>query len=380
MKEKASRKILIVDDDPQLVQLIGYTLYAEGYQTVVAHSGEEALQLVGRERPDLVILDVMMPGMSGIEVCDVLREDPETTNLPIIILSARTQVPHRIEGLQAGADEYLTKPISLKEMVARVEALLERTQRLREEKTEKRGRIIGFIGAKGGVGTTTVAVNVALALAAQEKKVAAVEFRPSFGTFALHLGRTPVENMKELLSLEPERIDKQELADRLAQHPSGLQVLYGPAPGRTYRAFSFDHARAILNGLAAMTDYTIVDLPSQPTTASRAALRQCDFVVLVSETDPASVQSAQATMQQLQAWEINKGIIGLVVVHRVAPNGSMPASRIASELGCWVIAEVPPDAEACLMALKQQSALVVSQPESDASRALTGLATDLVDG
>lgn len=376
MKEK----ILIVDDDPQLVQLIGYTLYAEGFQTIVAHSGEEALQLVERERPDLVILDVMMPGMSGIEVCDVLREDPETTNLPIIILSARTQVPHRIEGLKAGADEYLTKPISLKEMVARVEALLERTRRLREDKLEKRGRVIGFIGAKGGVGTTTVAVNVALALAAQEKQVAAVELRPNFGTFALHLGRTPVENLKALLSMEPERIDEEELAEHLAQHPSGLQVLYGPGTGSNYPSLSFDHTRAILNTLASMADYTIVDLPNQPSAASRAALRQCDFVVLISETDPASVQSARATLQQLQAWEINKGIIGLVVVHRVAPNGSRPASRIASDLGCWVIGEVPADSEACLKALKKQSALVISQPNSDASQALAGLAAELVDG
>jgi len=379
MKEKVSEKILIVDDDPQLVQLIGYKLYAEGYQTVVAHSGEEALQLVEREQPDLVILDVMMPGMSGIEVCSLLRGDPATANLPIIILSARTQVPHRIEGLQAGADEYLTKPISLKEMVARVEALLERTQRLRADKVERRGRIIGFVGAKGGVGTTTVAVNVALALAAQEKEVAAVELRTHFGTFALHLGRTPVENLKELLSLEPERIDEEEVADRLAQHASGLQVLYGPAAGNNYPAFSFDHARAILNGLAAMTDYTIVDLPNQPSAASRAALRQCDFVVLVSETDPASVQSAQATLRQLQAWEIDREIIGLVVVHRVASNGSTPASRIASDLGCWVIGEVPPDAEGCLKALRQQSALVISQPESDASRAVAGLAAELLE-
>lgn len=375
MKEK----VLIVDDDPQLVQLIGYKLYSKGYQTLVAHSGEEALQLVERERPDLVILDVMMPGMSGIEVCDVLRGDPETANLPIIILSARTQVPHRIEGLQAGADEYLTKPISLKEMVARVETLLERTQRLREDKTTKRGRIIGFIGAKGGVGTTTVAVNVALALAAQGEKVAAVELRSNFGTLALHLGRTPVENLKELLSLEPESIDEHELAERLVQHPSGLQVLYGPAPGNNYPAFTVDHTRAILNALATMNDYTIVDLPNQPSVASRAALRQCDFVALISETDPASVQSARATLQQLQAWEINKGIIGLVVVHRVAPNGSVTASRVASDLGCWVIGEVPPDSEACLKALRQQSALVVSQPESDASRALADLATELLE-
>ncbi len=127
-----------------------------------------------------------------------------------------------------------------------------------------------------------------------------------------------------------------------------------------------------------MTDYTIVDLPNQPSAASRAALRQCDFVVLISETDPASVQSARSTLQQLQAWEINKGIVGVVVVHRVAPNGSVPASRIASDLGCWVIGEVPPDPEACLKALRQQSALVLSQPESDASRALAGLAAKLL--
>ena len=376
MKEK----ILIVDDDPELVQLIGYRLYGEGYQTVVAQSGEEALHVVEREQPDLVILDVMMPGMSGIEVCDVLRDQPETANLPIIILSARTQVPDRIEGLEVGADEYLTKPISLKEMVARVEALLKRTRRLRADKAERRGRVIGFIGAKGGVGTTTVAVNVALTLATQEKQVAAVELRPNFGTFALQLGRTPVQNLKELLSLEPERIDEQELLEHLAQHPSGLQVLYGPAPGETYPSLSFDHARAILKGLAAMNDYTVIDLPSQPSPASRAALRQCDFIVLVSENDPAAVQSARATLEQLQAWEINKGIVGLVVVHRVAPNGSMPTSRIASDLGCWIIGEVPPDSEACLKALRQQSALVISQPESAASQALSGLAAELHDG
>ena len=373
MKEK----ILIVDDDPELVQLIGYRLYGEGYQTVVAQSGEEALDMVEREQPDLVILDVMMPGMSGIEVCEVLRGQPETANLPIIILSARTQVPHRIEGLEVGADEYLTKPISLKEMVARVEALLKRTRRLREDRAERRGRVIGFIGAKGGVGTTTVAVNVALTLAEQKQRVAAVELRPNFGTFALQLGRTPVQNLKELLLLEPERVDEQALSDHLVQHPSGLHVLYGPAPGQNYPSLSFEHARAILNNLAAMNDYTIVDLPSQPSPASRAALRQCDFVVLVSESDPASVQAARGTLQQLHAWEINKSLVGLVVVHRVAPNGSMPASRIASELGCWIIGEVPPDSEACLKALRKQSALVISQPESAASRALSGLAAEL---
>jgi DNA-binding response OmpR family regulator len=124
-------KILIVDDDPFLLRLVGHLLGKEGYEIVTALNGEEALEKINTEKPDLVILDVMMPGINGLEVCRQLRGQPETAALPIIMLSARSKVSDRIAGLQAGANEYLGKPFDAREVMGCVTALLERTHQVR---------------------------------------------------------------------------------------------------------------------------------------------------------------------------------------------------------------------------------------------------------
>jgi two-component system alkaline phosphatase synthesis response regulator PhoP len=124
-------KILIADDDSFLLRLVGYLFGKEGYETVSAMDGEEALRKIETEKPDLVILDVMMPGIDGLEVCRQLRSHPETAALPIVMLSARSKVSDRIAGLQAGANEYLGKPSDARQVVGCVAALLERTRRMR---------------------------------------------------------------------------------------------------------------------------------------------------------------------------------------------------------------------------------------------------------
>jgi pilus assembly protein CpaE len=229
-----STRILIVDDEPNLLRLIGYALEIEGYQVVVAQSGAEALSKVQAEQPDLMILDVMLPDMSGIEVCQQVRSKPEMINLPVIMLSARAQVPDKIAGLKAGADEYVTKPIDSDEMVARVAALLKRTDRLRHMQPSKCGKVVGFIGAKGGVGTTTVTLNVASVLARQ-KSVVAVELRSCYGTFGPQLGCNVGANLGDLLELDPERIDERTLSRALVNLPSGLGVLFGPQKADEFR-------------------------------------------------------------------------------------------------------------------------------------------------
>ncbi len=124
-------KILIADDDPFLLRLVRYLLGKEGYEIVTATDGEGALESVETEKPDLVILDVMLPGVDGLEVCRRLRSQPETAALPIVMLSARWKVSDRVAGLQAGANEYLGKPSDVRQMVACVTALLERTRQVR---------------------------------------------------------------------------------------------------------------------------------------------------------------------------------------------------------------------------------------------------------
>lgn len=121
---KAPPKILVVDDTPQNVKLLADLLTVKGYAVVTAASGAEALSLVETERPDLVVLDVVMPQMSGYEVCRKIRGNPDTTILPVVMVTALDPAEERVKGLEAGADDFLAKPINRHELLARVRSLL----------------------------------------------------------------------------------------------------------------------------------------------------------------------------------------------------------------------------------------------------------------
>ena len=121
-------KLLLVEDDPSLAELLEYRFVSEGYTVRVTADGDEALELAAEDTPDLVILDWMIEGTSGIEVCRRLRRAPETARVPIIMLTAREAEDDRVRGLETGADDYLTKPFSPRELLARVAAVLRRVR------------------------------------------------------------------------------------------------------------------------------------------------------------------------------------------------------------------------------------------------------------
>lgn len=122
----AKTKVLIVEDEESIATLIDYNLTREDFATKIAPDGEDALLKVQEFQPDIVIIDWMLPKISGLEVCRRLRQNPDTKNLPIIMLTARSEESDRIRGLETGADDYLTKPFSTAELIARVRAVLRR--------------------------------------------------------------------------------------------------------------------------------------------------------------------------------------------------------------------------------------------------------------
>jgi DNA-binding response OmpR family regulator len=119
------KKILVVDDEPTLVATVRYNLEREGYQVVTAADGESGLSLARAERPDLIVLDLMLPGLDGLEVCRILRRE---MTAPILMLTAKTDEVDKVVGLELGADDYVTKPFSMRELLARVRALLRRAE------------------------------------------------------------------------------------------------------------------------------------------------------------------------------------------------------------------------------------------------------------
>ncbi|MFZ0035196.1 MAG: response regulator transcription factor [Sedimentisphaerales bacterium] len=134
-------KILIVEDDRDIVEMVEYNLKQEGYETIHAFNGEKGIELAGKEKPDLIILDLMLPAIDGFEVCKALKQQHSTAHIPIIILSAKSRETDKVVGLELGADDYVTKPFSPRELLARVKAVL---RRHREQPAEeiKVGQIV----------------------------------------------------------------------------------------------------------------------------------------------------------------------------------------------------------------------------------------------
>ncbi len=163
-----AKTILVVDDDADTLTLIGLTLQRRGFEVVKAQSGQQAINLLAHDPPDLVILDVMMPQMDGYEVCREIKADPRTADLPVIMLTAKAQTQSQLEGFRAGAIDYITKPVHPQDLVARIQTVLERSQ---FAQAVGGAQVIAVSGARGGVGASTLAVNLAAALAAAHRTI-----------------------------------------------------------------------------------------------------------------------------------------------------------------------------------------------------------------
>ncbi|MDP2854375.1 MAG: response regulator transcription factor [Smithellaceae bacterium] len=121
-------KILIVDDEQDIADLVSYNLEKEGFDTIKAYDGADVLKIVKTQKPDLIILDLMLPHMNGLDICRAIRANPEIAHVPVIMLTAKGDEVDKIIGLEIGADDYITKPFSVKELIARVRTVLRRSQ------------------------------------------------------------------------------------------------------------------------------------------------------------------------------------------------------------------------------------------------------------
>ncbi len=137
----AEEKILVVDDEEHIQELIKFNLEKSGYKVICANNGIDAIKLAKEQLPQLMLLDLMLPGMDGLDVCKEIRRDSNMSNMPIIMITAKGEEIDKIIGLELGADDYITKPFSVREMVARIKAILRRTTMQIVEKTFKVGNL-----------------------------------------------------------------------------------------------------------------------------------------------------------------------------------------------------------------------------------------------
>ncbi len=366
------KKILVVEDDPSAARLVGYTLEQQGYQVVTASNGVEGLRKAEEEEPDLLILDVMLPGLDGFEVCHRLRVEPRTAHLPILMLSAKAQEVDKDTGLKLGADQYLVKPADPAEILSRVESLLA------GKTAATMARTIAFLGTKGGAGTSTVAVNVAVVIAQGNKSVLMMDLAPYSGSVPAFLGLKPEHTIAELLGAPAGTLDHHQVEEILIGHATGVRALCGPPSVEEYDKLTPDGMVSLVEVLRTMGDYILVDVSARPSDVDKAVLSKCDFIVVVTGSGRDSLATAGTTVTLLEKLGVAREQLGIAVVDRDGLLSQLELSKInpivESTIGVPLLGIVPHDVKASLEFESQGVPVILAEPRRPMAASLRQVA------
>lgn len=343
-----SIRVLLIEDNPieaRLTQKWLDNANGDCFQVEWVERMEQGLDRLTRSGIDLILSDLNLPDSEGLDT--FMKLHAQFPAVPIVVLTGKDDEALGALAVASGAQDYLVKQQLDVTKLARVLQLTLIRHRVHEHQrnkplADKSSRVIGFLGAKGGVGTTTVAVNVATALAKQQESVILAEMRPSFGTLAYLLRQEPKErNLRTLFDRFPGGFSEEDVVARLCKGPSGSRVLFGPQQGDQYKELDSGHVEALVKLLAKMADFVILDFPSQPSSATQAATSRCNFVAVVTERELGSVQSGKVTLDQLQAWGVGGDSTCAVVVNRNEYLKPIELNEIRSRLGCEIVGLIP---------------------------------------
>ncbi len=378
-----AEKILVVDDDLDTLRLVGLMLERQGYQIVASSTGRQALELANSEHPDLILLDLMMPDIDGVEVARQLRSDPATKDILIIMFTAKSQVDDKLEGFDAGADDYLTKPTQPRELMAHVKAVLKRgkpVKTISAKEFSERGQVIGLIGPKGGIGVSTLAVNLGIALHNLEKKsVVVADFRPGCGTIGLELGFSISQGMKRLMNLSPGEINPSMVEAELTDHPLGVRfLLSSPQPQDARMLSSVENFQAIAQCLPFLANYILLDLSPGITPVNEVVLKQCDRLIVVVEPILQTIIQAKLLLNYLIENGFDEGKVTIALVNRLRSGIQLPLGQVQDKLGRNVSVVFTAVPELAYQAQLQTTPMVLLQPDGVPAQQFNSLAQKVI--
>ena len=377
-------KILVVDDDLDTLRLVGLMLQRQGYQITAADNGNQALTIAQAEFPNLILLDVMMPGMDGYEVARRLRANPATADIPIIMFTAKSQVDDKVMGFEVGVDDYLTKPTQPRELFAHVKAVLARGRKTGAGSapvvpSRERGYVIGVLSVKGGLGVSTLALNLGISLRTRTKKdVIIAELRPGEGTMALDLGYLNPEGMNRLLLKAPSEINLQDVESELLTHKTDVRLLlssYNPFDAR--HLSHTEHFEAIAQHLQFLAQYIMLDLGPALSPITDKVLNVCDEVIVVLEPIPHTLTRTHILMDALAARGFGEGRINTVLYNRQRSEMQFSLAQVQKEYKHPIGIVFTAAPELVYQAARNNVPLVVQHPDNLTSQQFLKLADSI---
>ena len=375
MSTVSAARILIVDDSKLSVRMLQDRLTAAGYQVVVAYSGEEALARLRSATPDLILSDVVMPGINGYELVLRLRQHPATANTPVIMLTSKGGIQEKVAGFEAGADDYLVKPVDPTELELRIRALLARAAAQAGEKAvREEARVISVFSLKGGVGVTSIAVNLAVALAQMwQVEVPLVDVALESAHGAMMFDLKARNTLAELSAASLDNVDADLLMAYLQRHESGVRLL--PAPLRPELAeqvtpVAVNHALTLAKSLFS---YVVLDLPSTFSEVTLTALDLSTVILLVLGPDLTALKVATSTLAVFASLGYAADRI-VPILNWTFPREGLPQKNIEAALKRRIPLVIPYEQTLFVEGINRGVPVALRRPRAPGAMAIARLA------
>ncbi len=369
-------KILIVDDDIESLKLIGLMLQRQGYEVIAANSGKQALSKVSSELPDLIILDVMMPDMSGYDVCRRIRSYQPSAETPIIMFTAKTLIDDKVAGFEAGADDYLTKPTHPAELAARIKNMLDTRRPAVPAQPEQSALTIGVMGSKGGVGTTTLALNIAASLMAQGHETIVTDLRLGSGSLGLMLGLGEACGMANVIAKDPTAITTELVQQELSDHQSGLRALLASSrPREAQVPVKADALKALFNALKPLADVVVYDLGTGYTRINAQILPLIDRLILLVEPFAIPLTITRQLIDEIE--KSHRLRVEIVVITRSQSKMQIPWHQVEEQLSRPILAIVSTAPDMAVQSAEAHIPMVIMNPSAIVTNQITKLAEDI---
>lgn len=404
-------KILAIDDHPETLDIVVTTLRSSGYEVLGSQSPVRGLALAEKMRPDLVLVDMMMPEMDGKEVCRRMRANPKLAEIPIIMFTAEAEAAQKLAGFEAGADDYLTKPTEPAEMLARIESMLasvgkppELANEPREEPssaitdmaeleamfsdvspTQKRTvelpmqeMLIVFVGARGGAGTTTAAINTAVSTAQMKIPTILVDMDMMQGHIALYLNQAmPGGGLNTLAQLSPQAFAAQ-LPKLLVAYGDHLQLLLTKPDLDTQRPrFSTEQTTSLIKHLIKPGRCVIVDLGLGLNENTRPIIDRADHIIVCLRPERIALSGAKVLLHQLESTLFPHTTLSALVTN-MSGGPILPQDAMQNFLGHTLLGAVNVDIKELARATNKGMPLVQVAPDSEAAETFRQVTHKLV--